>query len=65
MDGIRHKRTQSQFEESQRRAEQEFKRDPDPALSALGDHIEAQFNTHSGQFPEIKDSDFAKRQGPQ
>ena len=35
---------------------------PRPALSALGDRIEAQFNAHPGQFPEIRDSDFDKRQ---
>ena len=35
---------------------------PRPALSALGDRIEAQFKAHPGQFPEIRDSDFDKRQ---
>ena len=35
---------------------------PRPALSALGDRIEAQFKAQPGQFPEIRDSDFDKRQ---
>jgi len=35
---------------------------PRPALSALGDRIEAQFKADPGQFPEIRDSDFDKRQ---
>jgi hypothetical protein len=34
---------------------------PRPALSALGDQIEAQFRTEPRQFPEIKDNDFEKR----
>jgi hypothetical protein len=34
---------------------------PRPALSALGDQLEAQFKTDPAQFPEIKDSDFEKR----
>ena len=33
---------------------------PRPALSALGDQIEAAFKTQPAQFPEIKDSDFEK-----
>ena len=35
---------------------------PRSALSALGDRIEAQFKAHPGQVPEIRDSDFDKRQ---
>jgi len=35
---------------------------PRSALSALGDRIEAQFKAQPGQFPEIRDSDFDKRQ---
>jgi len=31
---------------------------PRPALSALGDEIEAGFKTRPEQFPEISDSDF-------
>jgi len=31
---------------------------PRPALSALGDEIEASFKTRPEQFPEISDSDF-------
>jgi hypothetical protein len=34
---------------------------PRPALSALGDQLEARFKTDPAQFPEIKDSDFEKR----
>ena len=33
---------------------------PRPALSALGDQIEASFKTQPAQFPEIKDSDSEK-----
>jgi len=35
---------------------------PRPALSALADRMEAQFKAQPGQFPEIRDSDFDKRQ---
>ena len=31
---------------------------PRPALSALGDEIEAQLRTDPDRFPEIKESDF-------
>ena len=34
---------------------------PRPALSALGDEIEAQFKANAERFPEIKDSDFDQR----
>lgn len=34
---------------------------PRPALSSLGDEIEASFETTPEGFPEIKDSDFEKR----
>ena len=34
---------------------------PRPALTALGDEIEAQFKANPGQFPEIKDGDFDKQ----
>ena len=34
---------------------------PRTALSALGDQIQAGFQTDAEQFPEIKDSDFDKR----
>jgi uncharacterized protein (DUF2249 family) len=34
---------------------------PRPALTKLGDEIEAQFKVNSGQFPEMKDSDFDQR----
>ena len=34
---------------------------PRPALSLLGDQLEAQFKAEPAQFPEIKDSDFEKR----
>ncbi len=33
-------------------------RRPRPALSALGDEIDAQFKTNADQFPEIKNNDF-------
>jgi hypothetical protein len=32
-----------------------------PALSVLGDQIEAQFKAEPGQFPEIQETDFEKR----
>jgi len=31
---------------------------PRPALTVLGDEIEAQFKANPDQFPEIRDSDF-------
>jgi hypothetical protein len=34
---------------------------PRPALTALGDEIEAQFKADPDRFPEIKDSDFDRR----
>jgi hypothetical protein len=34
---------------------------PRPALSSLGDQIEAQFKVDPNRFPEIKDSDFDQR----
>ena len=34
---------------------------PRPALTALGDQIEAQFKTNPERFPEIQDSDFDPR----
>jgi len=34
---------------------------PRPALSSLGDQIEASFKTTPELFPEIKDSDFETR----
>jgi hypothetical protein len=34
---------------------------PRPALSSLGDQIEAQFKAEPNRFPEIKDSDFNQR----
>ena len=34
---------------------------PRPALSSLGDQIEASFKSSPDQFPKIKDSDFEKR----
>jgi hypothetical protein len=34
---------------------------PRPALTKLGDEIEAQFKANPGQFPEMKDSDFDQR----
>jgi hypothetical protein len=34
---------------------------PRPALSSLGDQIEAQFKAHPNRFPEIKNSDFNQR----
>ena len=34
---------------------------PRPALSALGDEIEAQFTANANRFPEIKESDFEQR----
>jgi hypothetical protein len=34
---------------------------PRPALSALGDEIEAQLRTDPDRFPEIKESDFEER----
>ena len=34
---------------------------PRPALSSLGDQIEAQFEADPNRFPEIKDSDFNQR----
>jgi uncharacterized protein (DUF2249 family) len=34
---------------------------PRPALTKLGDEIEAQFKVNPGQFPEMKDSDFDQR----
>ena len=32
-----------------------------PALTALGDHLEAEFKANPERFPIIKDSDFDKR----
>jgi hypothetical protein len=34
---------------------------PRPALTKLGDEIEAQFKANPGQFSEMKDSDFDQR----
>ena len=34
---------------------------PRPALSALGDQVDAQFKANPDRFPEIKDSDFDQR----
>jgi hypothetical protein len=34
---------------------------PRPALSALGDEIEAKFKANADRFPEIKESDFDQR----
>ena len=34
---------------------------PRPALTALGDEIEAQFKANPDQFPEIRDGDFDKQ----
>jgi len=34
---------------------------PRPALTKLGDEIEAQVKANPDQFPEIKDSDFDQR----
>ncbi|HZA38870.1 MAG TPA: hypothetical protein VE486_06980 [Candidatus Baltobacteraceae bacterium] len=34
---------------------------PRPALSALGDEVEAQFKANANRFPEIKESDFEQR----
>ena len=34
---------------------------PRPALTKLGDEIEAQFKVNPDQFPKMKDSDFDQR----
>jgi hypothetical protein len=34
---------------------------PRPALSALGDEIEAKFKANADRFPEIKESNFDQR----
>ena len=34
---------------------------PRPALTAMGDEIEARFKANPDQFPEIKDKDFERQ----